>query len=113
MNSQAPSISIIINNQAVARRGIPNHVEADASDIGQLFNAGSVDQVVGYNMAPEVINWQLAVPGIRSVLRPGGRFRFDWQGANPEAAHLARLLREAEFREVSNLADALVTAVRP
>jgi hypothetical protein len=107
-----PTGAININNQAVSRSGIPNHVQADASDIGQLFDAGSVDRVVGYHMALSVINWRGAVPGIRSVLRPGGTFRFDWRGTS-EAGEVARLLREAGFREVKNISDALVTAVRP
>jgi hypothetical protein len=108
-----PAGAININNQAMGRSGIPNHVQADASDIGQLFDAGSVDQVVGYHMPPSVVNWQRATPGIRNVLRPGGTFRFDWRGANPEAAEVVRFLQEAGFREVQNIADALVTAVRP
>ena len=104
--------AININNQVVGRRGIPNHVEADASDIGQLFDAGSVDQVVGHHMPPSVINWERAVPGIRSALRSGGTFRFDWRGATPEAVKVAQLLQEAGFREVQNIADALVTATK-
>jgi hypothetical protein len=111
--SHEPRVAININNQAVGRRGIPNHVEADASNIGQLFDSGSVDQVVGYHMPPGVINWQRAVPGVRSVLRSGGSFRFDWRGANPEAAEVTRLLQEAGFHNVENIANAVVTAVRP
>ncbi|MFZ3167937.1 MAG: DUF4157 domain-containing protein [Candidatus Methanoperedens sp.] len=108
-----PPGAININNQAVGRRGIPNHIEADASDIGQLFDAGSIDQVVGHHMPPSVINWQRAIPGIRNALRQGGTFRFDWRGATSEAAQVVRLLQEAGFREVNNIADTLVTAVRP
>lgn len=111
--SHEPPGAININNQAVGRRGIPNHVNADGSDIGQLFDAGSVDQVVGYHMPPSVINWQRAIPGIRNALRPGGTFRYDWRGATSEAAQVVRLLQEAGFREVRNMGNALVTAVRP
>lgn len=111
--SHEPPGAININNQAVGRRGIPNHVNADGSDIGQLFDAGSLDQVVGHHMPPSVINWQRAIPGIHNALRPGGTFRYDWRGATSEAAQVVRLLREAGFREVNNMSNAYVTAVRP
>ncbi len=110
--SHEPPGAININSQAVGRRGIPNHINADASDIGQLFEAGSIDRVVGHHMPPHVIDWQRAVPGVRSVLRPGGTFRFDWRGATPEAAQVERLLQEAGFLNIQNFLNAAVTATR-
>lgn len=111
--SHEPPGAININNQAVARRSIPNHINADASDIGQIFEAGSIDRVVGHHMPPGVIDWQRAVPGVRSALRPGGTFRFDWRGATPEAAQVERLLQEAGFQNIQNYLNAVITATRP
>jgi stage V sporulation protein SpoVS len=112
-SAHEPPHAININNQAVARRGIPNHVHADGTDIGQLFDAGSVDQVVGYRMPPSVVDWNRAVPGIRQVLAPGGTFRYSYQGANADARLLEQALRRNGFRNVTNTSDVLVEAVRP
>jgi hypothetical protein len=38
--------------QAMGRRSIPNYIKADASDIDQLYDTGSVDQVVGHTPSP-------------------------------------------------------------
>jgi hypothetical protein len=107
-----PVDAINVNNQAVPRKNIPNLIQVDGSSIGQLFDAGSVDQVVGYRMAPGVIDWGRAVPGIRSVLRPGGTFRYSYQGANADARVLEKALRANGFRNVRNDFDAYVTAER-
>jgi hypothetical protein len=109
---EAPG-AINVNNQAVGRKVIPKHVNSDASEIGPLFDPASVDQVVGYHMPPGVIKWPRAVPGIRSALKPGGTFRFDWRGANAEAAKVAKMLEEAGFKDVKNWSDTLVTATKP
>ncbi|WP_239311370.1 hypothetical protein [Frankia sp. Cj3] len=109
-----PVDAININNQAVARRGIPNHVNADAADIGELFDPGTVDRVEAYRMAPEVVDWSRGVPGIKRVLRPGGTFTYRYQGGgNEDARLLERLLRANGFNDVQNLGDAVVTATRP
>ena len=108
-----PPGAINVNNQAVPRKGIPNLVEADGSDIGKLFNPGSVDRVEGHNMAPGVINWKKAAPGAFRVLRPGGKFEYYWRGANPDARACAQALRAAGFRDVEVVSDVLVKATRP
>jgi hypothetical protein len=108
-----PPRGINVNNQAVPRRGIPNHVEADGSDIGKLFDPASVDRVEGHNMPPGVIDWERAAPGAYRILRPGGRFEYYWRGANPDAQLCARALRAAGFRDVEVISDVLVKATRP
>jgi hypothetical protein len=107
-----PQLAININNQAVARKNIPYHVEADASDIGLLFDKETLDQVVGHHMAPGTINWNRAIPGIKNTLKSGGTFRFDWRGSTKEAAEVVRMLQEAGFKDIKNFSDALVTAVK-
>jgi hypothetical protein len=88
-------------------------VEADGSDIGRLFEPGSVDRVEGHNMAPGVIDWDRAAPGAFRVLRPGGRFEYYWRGANPDARACADALREAGFQDVTVESDVLVKARKP
>ena len=95
-----PAHGININNQAVARRDIPNLVEADGADIGSLFAPGSVDRIEGHRMAPGVIKWDKAAPGALEVLKPGGTFSYGYRASNPDAMVLADALREAGFRNV-------------
>jgi hypothetical protein len=111
-SANEPAGAININNQAVPRQGIPNLVEADAADVGQLLPAGSVDRVEGYRMAPGAVDWGRGAPGAYRVLRPGGTFRYSYQGANADAQVLARALRGAGFRDVQVVSDVLVTAVK-
>ncbi|WP_251096601.1 DUF4157 domain-containing protein [Streptomyces sp. Caat 7-52] len=110
-----PPHAINVNNGAVGRRDIPNLVVADGSDIGSLFESGSVDRVVGYNMAPEVINWNRAAPGAYNVLKSGGRFEYRFRGArfNPDPQRCAEALKDAGFAEVQNLENGIVTATKP
>ena len=108
-----PANAINLNNQAVRRWGIPNLVEADAAEIGNLFPPGGVDRISGYHMAPEAVDWTRAAPGAFRVLRSGGTFRYDFRGANADAAVLGDALRQAGFRDVEVIADVLVTAVKP
>jgi hypothetical protein len=108
-----PPHGINVNNQAVSRRDIPNLVVADGSDVGALFDAGTVDSVVGHNMAPGVIDWGRAAPGAFRVLRSGGRFEYYWRGANPDAQACAAALRAAGFRDVEVTLDVLVRATKP
>lgn len=111
--SHEPKNAINVNNQAVARKDIPNLVEADGSDIGTLFEPDTIDRVEGHNMAPGVIDWARAAPGSFRVLRSGGRFRYYWRGANADAQACATALRAAGFADVTVHADVLVTARKP
>jgi hypothetical protein len=107
-----PQGAININNQSVGRKDIPNLIENDASDIGILFEKETLDQVVGHRMAPSVISWRRAIPGIKSTLKSGGSFRFDWRWSTPEAAEVTRLLEAHGFKDVKNYSDVVVTAVK-
>jgi RHS repeat-associated protein len=108
-----PPNAINLNNQTVARMGIPNLVEADAAEIGKLFRPGVVDRISGHNMAPGVVDWARAAPGAFRVLRSGGTFEYYYRGANVDAAILGRALRAAGFKNVEVVSDVLVKAVKP
>ncbi|MFG1997561.1 hypothetical protein ACGFNU_00245 [Spirillospora sp. NPDC048911] len=111
--SHEPQHAININDQTVPRKGIPNHVEADGSKIGELFEPGSLDRVTGHRMPPGVVNWNEAAPGAFRALRSGGRFEYSWQGGNADAAACAKALEAAGFKDVKVVKDVLVTAVKP
>ncbi|MFF5009603.1 DUF4157 domain-containing protein [Streptomyces phaeochromogenes] len=108
-----PPHAINVNNQVVGRRDIPNHVHADGSDIGTLFEPGSVDRVVGHHMAPGVVDWGRAAPGAFRTLRPGGHFEYAWRWINSDTQTCAAALRSAGFRDVEVISDVVVRASRP
>jgi hypothetical protein len=107
-----PPGAINLNNQVISRRGIPNLVEADGADIGELFAPGSVDRIEGHDMAPGLVDWGRGATGAYRVLRPGGKFEYYYRGANADAAVLGRALRAAGFRNVQVIKDVLVTAIK-
>lgn len=108
-----PADAINVNNMAVPRKGIPNLVVADGSDIGELFEPGSIDKIEGHHMAPGVIEWQRAAPGAFKVLKPGGSFEYSYRWANPDAKACAEALSAAGFTDVKVTSDAYVTAKKP
>jgi hypothetical protein len=107
-----PPGAINLNNQAVARKGIPNLVQADGAEIGTIFKPGTVDRFEGHNMAPGAVDWSRGASGAYRALKPGGTFTYYYRGANPDAALLGKALRAAGFKNVEVIADVLVKAVK-
>lgn len=108
-----PADGINVNNQVVARKNIRNHVKADGSDLGTLFEPESLDRVEGHQMAPGAIDWDRAAPGAYRTLRGGGRFRYYWRGRTYDAQVCAKALQAAGFTDVQVVSDVLVTARKP
>lgn len=108
-----PQNAININNQAVGRKNIPNHINANGSEIGDILPPNSVQRVEGHRMPPEVVDWTRAAPGSYRVLKSGGTFRYSYQGANADAIKLAAELEKAGFKDVTNAKNVLVTATKP
>jgi hypothetical protein len=98
--SHEPVDAININNQAVPRKSIPNHVLADGADIGELLEPGKVDRVEGHNMAPGILDWERAAPGINRVLKPGGKVNYYVRGADPDLEVAAQKLRDLGWKDV-------------
>jgi hypothetical protein len=111
--SHEPKNAINVNNMAVGRKNIPNLVEADGGAVGELFEAGTVDRVEGYHMAPGAVDWKRAAPGAFRVLKSGGTVRYDYRGANADAKVAEAELKAAGFQDVKALGDAFVTARKP
>lgn len=103
-----PQDAINVNNQAVGRKHIPNHVQADGSDIGKLFDSNSVDRIDGHNMAPGVVDWARAAPGAYKVLKPGSVLQYAYRGANADAKFAVEQLRQAGFTHAVAIEDTLV-----
>jgi hypothetical protein len=92
--------AINVNNQVVPREGIPNLIQADGADVGDLFEPGSLDGIVGNRMAPGAVNWSKAASGAFKALKAGGTVRYYYQGANKDALAAAQELRRAGFTNV-------------
>ena len=110
-----PPTAININPNIVARRpNIPQHVQAFGEDIGSLFPGGSVDRVVAFGLADDVLNWDRVAAGAFRVLKPGGRvdIRFRWPTVE-DAGRLQAALRRAGFHDIRVQHHAIVTATRP
>ncbi|GAA1024972.1 hypothetical protein GCM10009565_33670 [Amycolatopsis albidoflavus] len=105
-------INVNLNIKAVSRKDIPNHVEADGSDVGQLFEPGSLDAVEGYYMAPEAIDWNRAAPGAFRALRSGGSFKYSWRGASSDVEVCAKALEAAGFKNIET-DQATISARKP
>jgi hypothetical protein len=108
-----PKNAINVNNQAVSRKNIPNHVNADGSDVGEIFAPGTLDRIEGHNMAPGVIDWSRAAPGAFKALKPGGTIQYYYRGANSDAEVMGAQLRKAGFTDVEVLVEVLVRARKP
>jgi hypothetical protein len=108
-----PQGAININNQAVARKDIPNLVQADGSRIGELFKPGTVDRVEGHNMAPGAIDWNKAAPGSMQALKPGGKVSYYYRGSNADAKVAETALKQSGFKDVKNVGDVWITATKP
>ena len=109
-----PASAINVNPNVVApRKGIPNHVKANAEEIGQLFPSGSVDEVVAHGLPHDTLNWSKVIPGTSRVMKPGGKVDIKLRWPHPgEAAKIAKALRDNGFKDVKVFMDVIVTAVK-
>jgi hypothetical protein len=105
--------AINVNNMAVPRKNIPNLVVADGSDVGELFEAGSLDRIEAFRIPSGAIDWNRAAPGSFRALKSGGRFEFAFYGPSPDAEIAEAALRAAGFDRVSVQSKVLITAVKP
>jgi hypothetical protein len=110
-----PANAINVNpNKVAPRLGIPNHIEAKGEDIGELFAPDSVDQVVGHQLPPLVLDWNAVARGAFKIMRSGGVFEVYFRGAHPEdAANCRNALVTAGFRNVTVISDVLIRAEKP
>jgi hypothetical protein len=108
-----PANAINVNNQAVGRKGIPNLVEADGSDIGMLFKPATLDRIEGHNMAPEAIDWSRAAPGAYKTLKSGGTLYYYYRGFSSDAQFAGEQLRKAGFKDVQVIENVIIQATKP
>jgi len=102
-------------NVVAARSTIPEQVPAAAEDLGELFPAGSIDEITSNNLPPNTLDWERVLPGAHRTLKPGGRINIRFRGGQgaTDGPMIERQLERLGFREIRNWGDgAAVDAVR-
>jgi len=94
---------------------IPQLIQAPGEEVGELFDAASVDRVVSNNVPGGTINWSQAARGSHQILRPGGRIIIAPNGRSaPDLAAIQTAFGEAGFRDIQldPVAKAFVSATK-
>jgi hypothetical protein len=109
-----PAGAINVNPQVpgTERRAIPNLVQAQGEQIGDLFTPRSVDRIEGHHLPGGAIDWDRVADGAAKVLRPNGTLEIYFRGAHPGAQQLRAALLRHGFRDVTVVQDVLITATR-
>jgi ABC-type amino acid transport substrate-binding protein len=96
-------------------KDVPNLVRDGAEDVGSLFKAGTVDNVVANDIVAGTVNWSKAAGGSFRILKSGGQVSIAPYagGLAPHLAEIQSALRAAGFKEVRVELGRLVTAVKP
>jgi len=99
-------------NRVAPREGIPNLIQTGAEGIGELFESGSIEEIVSNRLPPNTINWSQVIPGAFRVLRKNGRIIIRFQGNGENTKLIVSAMEKAGFREIKETAGVLVEAVR-
>ncbi len=99
-------------NLTSARSGIPNHVYGMAEDMGEIFNPGSVTEMIANRLPPNFINLDQWAAGAHVAMRPGGRFTINMHGSHQANINAATAFRNAGFRNVQVQHGVIVTGIR-
>lgn len=99
-------------NRVAPRKDIPNLIEAGAEKIGELFETGSVDEIVSNRLPPNTINWNQVIPGAYRVLRPQGRIIIRFQGNGENVQLIVSAMERAGFRNIKEMAGVVIEAIR-
>lgn len=72
--------AINLNPNIVApRKSIPNLIAKKGEQIGDVFDPGTVDEIVSNRLPPNTIDWTKVLPGAHKVLKPGGSISIRFQ----------------------------------
>jgi hypothetical protein len=92
--------AINLNIQNRLRQPIPRFVQGMAEDIGEIFPANSLDEIVSNRLPPNCLDFTRVIPGVQRVLKPGGRLQFAFQGAGSDGAVIVPALQRLGFRNI-------------
>jgi hypothetical protein len=94
--------AINVNIQRRLKTEIENLVEADAADMGHLFDANSVDKIVSNHLPPNTLNWVRIIPAAHKCLKGGGRLIIRFRGAGEDGKVIMPLLKRFGFKEIND-----------
>jgi hypothetical protein len=73
-SDQYTNLNPVNPNSDGATKGIPNHVQASFEEIGEIFQPGTVKEIISNRLRyVDVKDWKTAARGAFKVLAPGGR----------------------------------------
>jgi len=97
-------------------RSIPRLIVRKAEEIADIFDSGSVDEVVSNNIVRGQVNWNDAAKGAYQVLKTGGKIKIaPYAGQLAEQmAEIESALRQAGFKNIVKdpVTKAFFTAVK-
>jgi hypothetical protein len=82
--------AINLNNQAVPRKDIAALIQRDAAEIGEVFNANTIEEITSNRLPPNTFDWNRLIPGAYKVLKPGGSITIRFQGVGNDAATILK-----------------------
>ena len=82
-------------------RGIPNHVKAGFEDIGNVFEPGSVHNIISNRLRYGDVDWQKAAEGSAKVMANGGKLSLNiWTQTQEEVRAVVNAFKKAGFKDV-------------
>jgi hypothetical protein len=80
---------------------IPNLVQGRASEIGRLFEPGSIRLLTSERLTYRTVRWEQFALGAREAMAPGGRVLLNvWCQTQAEVQHVINTFRQAGFQNV-------------
>jgi hypothetical protein len=99
-------------NRVAPRSGIPNLAQTWGERIGELFDAGTVDEITSNRLPPDTIGWNQVIPGAYNVLKQGGRIVLKFQGGGENTKMIVEVMKSVGFRDINEVPGALVEAIK-
>ena len=125
-SEQYTNLNPVNPNSGGASKSIPNHVKAPFEEIGEIFQPGTVEEIISNRLRyGDVKDWDAAARGAFKVLRPGGRLGSSHpaSGMNvwaeeKQVASMIKAFQNAGFKQVRNVGapsgpGVVISAVKP
>jgi hypothetical protein len=92
--------------------GIPNLVKGGMEEMDQLFESGSVEEMISSKLRFVDVNWEAATRAAAKAMRPGGKVEMNvWCDASQQAL-LKSAFERAGFKNVTISGDGVGTMLR-
>jgi hypothetical protein len=92
--------------------GIPNLVKGGMEEMDQLFESGSVEEMVSSKLRFVDVNWDAGTRAAAKVMRPGGKVEMNVWCEASERALLKSAFERAGFKNVTVTGEGVATMLR-